>query len=125
VAALTGQHLIAVQTVMVESYWRELAVGLHARSLDVFHVLLHADAGVLAERIKADETEPRACQWRLDHLAEYATARPWMAAAADLVVDSTELTAAEVVQTVAEAIQPVLSPAPDATPARTGGAIGA
>ncbi len=51
VAALTGQDLIAVQTVLIESYWRELQAGLARLSLDVFHVLLDADPDVLAQRI--------------------------------------------------------------------------
>jgi hypothetical protein len=108
VAGLTGQHLIAVQTVLVEAYWAELQAGLAERSLEVFHVLLDADSAVLAERIRADEAEPRACQWRLDHLAEYATARPWMEAAADLVVDSTTLSVADVAGTVAAAVESAL-----------------
>jgi adenylylsulfate kinase-like enzyme len=108
VADLTGQHLIAVQTVLVEPYWAQLRAGLAERSLDVFHVLLHADAAVLAKRIRADEVEPKACQWRLDHLAEYAAAQPWMEAAADLVVDSTAMSVTDVAQTVAAAVVSVL-----------------
>jgi shikimate kinase len=118
VASLTGQHVIAVQTVLVEAYWAQLRAGLAERSLDVFHVLLHADDAVLAERIKADEAERGACQWRLDHLAEYATARPWMEAAADLVVDSTTLSAADVAQAVAAAVASTLA-ADRGAPART------
>ena len=109
VASLTGQHLIAVQTVLVESYWEELRAGLAACSLDVFHVLLHADPAVLADRIRADQAESSACQWRLDHLADYAIARPWMEAAADLVVDSTRLSVADVAQTVAAVVASALS----------------
>lgn len=108
VTGLTGQHLIAVQSVLVESYWRELLAGLGRLSLPVFHVLLHADADVLEERIRADEVESGACQWRLDHLAGYAAARSWMEAAADLVVDSTELPVAEAAAAVAGAVLPVL-----------------
>jgi hypothetical protein len=63
---------------------------------------------VLAERIRADEIERGACQWRLDHLSEFAAARSWMETAADLVVDSTALSVAEVAKTVAAAVQPVL-----------------
>lgn len=107
VADLTGQHLIVVQSVLVESYWRELRAGLDRLSLPVFHVLLHADTHVLTQRIRADEIEPRACQWRLDHLAEYAAARPWIETAADLVVDSTHLSAAEVAAVVASALPPL------------------
>ena len=108
VAALTGQHLIAVQTVLTESYWRELIAGLAARSLEVFHVVLHADPAVLERRIRADTVEPRACQWRLDHLGEFAAARQWLEPAADLVIDSTHLSVNEVAQTVAAAAEPRL-----------------
>jgi hypothetical protein len=108
VAKLTGQHLVAVQSVLVESYWRELAAGFGRLSLPVFHVLLHADTDLLAQRIRADEVEREACQWRLDHLAEYTVARSWMEAAADLVVDSTALPVAEVAAVVAGAVLPLL-----------------
>jgi adenylylsulfate kinase-like enzyme len=122
VASLTGQHLIAVQTVLVESYWEELRAGLAACSLDIFHVLLHADPAVLAQRIRADQVESRACQWRLEHLADYAAARPWMEAAADLVVDSTALSVADAAQTVAAAVVPAL--ASSAQKASSGSSIG-
>jgi hypothetical protein len=118
VADLTGQHLIAVQSVLVESYWRELRAGFDHLSQPVFHVLLHADSDVLTQRIRADEVEREACQWRLDHLAEYAAARSWMEAAADLVVDSTFLPAAGVAAAVAGAVLPLLDqqPATSAAP---------
>jgi chloramphenicol 3-O-phosphotransferase len=118
VAELTGQHLIVVQSVLVESYWRELRAGLDRLSLPVFHVLLHAGTDVLTQRIKADEVERGACQWRLDHLAEYALARSWMEAAADLVVDSTQLPVAEVAAAVAGAVRPLCGQQP-AIPAAT------
>ena len=84
IARFTGQHLIAVQTVLREDYWRELTAGFERTPLDIFHVLLHVDSDVLAERIKADEVEAGACQWRLDHISAYEKARPWMESAADL-----------------------------------------
>jgi AAA domain len=96
IARFTSQHLIAVQTVLREDYWRELAVGFERTSLDIFHVLLHVDSDVLAERIKADEVEVGAFQWRLDHISDYEKSRPWMESAADLVVDATHLPAADV-----------------------------
>jgi chloramphenicol 3-O-phosphotransferase len=108
VAGLTGQHLIAAQSVLVEKYWRELRDGLDRLSLPVFQVLLHADAEVMTQRIKADEVERGACQWRLDHLAEYAAARPWMEATADVVVNSTTASVAEVAAVVASAVLPLL-----------------
>ena len=101
IACFTGQHLIAVQTVLREDYWRELAQGFRRARLDIFHVLLHVDSGVLAERIKADEVWPGACQWRLDHISDYEKARPWMESAADLVIDATSLPAVDVAERIA------------------------
>ena len=92
VAALTGDSLLAVQTVLIEEYWLELKRGLHARGLDVHHVLLDADIAALRSRIAADDC---ARQWRLDHLDAYESARSWMRASADLVIDTTALTAAD------------------------------
>lgn len=87
----TGQHLVAVQTVLDETYWQELKSGLAALGHEVRHVVLEADEAVLRQRIAADEVEAGAAQWRLDHLAPYAAARPWLTARADLVVDTTGL----------------------------------
>jgi hypothetical protein len=65
-------------------------------------VLLHVDSDVLAERIKADEVDAKACQWRLDHIADYENSRPWMESAADLVIDATSLPAADVAERIAK-----------------------
>lgn len=101
IARFTGQHLIAVQSVLREDYWRELTQGFRRARLDIFHVLLHVDSGVLAERIKADDVAARACQWRLDHIDDYERARPWMESTADLVIDSTCLPVADVGERIA------------------------
>ena len=101
IADFTGQHLIATQTVLNEAYWTELDQGFKKTSLDIFHVLLHVDSPVLAARIKADELDPTACQWRLDHIADYERSRSWMEAAADIVIDSTDLPADHVAERVA------------------------
>ena len=101
IARFTGQHLIAVQTVLREDYWHELTEGFKQTELDVFHVLLHVDSEVLAERIKADEVDVGARQWRLDHISDYAQSRPWMESAADLVIDATRLAVAGVGERIA------------------------
>ncbi len=101
IAGFTGQHLIAVQTVLREDYWRELTQGFKRTPLDIFHVLLHVDSDALAERIKADEVGARACQWRLDHISDYEKSRPWMESAADLVIDTTNLPALDVAERIA------------------------
>jgi shikimate kinase len=105
ISAFTGQHLIAVQTVLREDYWRELIQGFGRTPLTIFHVLLHVDSDVLAERIKADELEAKACQWRLDHISEYEKSRPWMESAADLVIDTSTLPVADVAKRIAVAAE--------------------
>ena len=92
VVRVTQQHLVAVQTVLDEGYWRELRAGLGGHGQEVVHVLVEADEDVMRRRIAADEEEPGAMRWRLDHLSAYAAARPWLTASADLVVDTTDLT---------------------------------
>jgi shikimate kinase len=101
IASFTGQHLIAVQTVLREDYWRELTQAFKRTPLGIFHVLLHVDSDVLAERIKADVIDVRACQWRLDHISDYEKSRPWMESAADLVIDTTNLPVTAVAERIA------------------------
>lgn len=89
---VTNQHLVAVQTVLDEDYWRELMSGLTALGHEVLHVVIEADQQVMRQRIHGDENEPQAATWRIDHLPTYAAARTWMTASADLVLDTTDLT---------------------------------
>ncbi|MBS45439.1 MAG: ATP-binding protein [Nocardioides sp.] len=95
-ADATGQALVAVQSVLVEDYWRELRAGLEADGFEVVHLLLHADDATLRRRIEGDRVEAGARDWRLRHLAAYDAARPWLHATADLVLDTTDLTPDEV-----------------------------
>ena len=90
VARFTGHHLIAVQTVLTETYWRELEQGLHSRGHEVLHILLDADPETLHARIDADPEGHTIRPWRHDHVADYLTARPWLTDAADLVLDTTK-----------------------------------
>ena len=92
IASCTGDNLLAVQTVLVEEYWLDLQHRFDAQGLEVRHVLLDADVAALRSRIAADAC---ATQWRLDHVARYESARSWMRARADLVVDTTGLTSAD------------------------------
>jgi hypothetical protein len=89
---VTGQDLVAAQTVLDEHYWHELQSGLAALGHEVVHVVVEADEVVMRQRIAADQNEPDAKQWRLDHLPNYAAARAWLMASADLVLDTTALT---------------------------------
>jgi adenylylsulfate kinase-like enzyme len=90
IGRFTGHHLIAVQTVLVESYWRELEQGLRSRGHDPIHVVLDADPDTLHARIDADPEGLDIRPWRHNHVDHYQTARPWLLPAADLVVDTTK-----------------------------------
>jgi chloramphenicol 3-O-phosphotransferase len=84
-ARMTGQHLIAPQTVLKREYFDQIFTALRAAELEVFHVVLDAADAVLRSRIEGSD---EAREWRLAHLDEYQTARSWMVQAADLVVDT-------------------------------------
>lgn len=100
-AGYTGQPLIAPQTVLTRPYLHEMTGGLEAAGLPVCHVLLDADEPALRSRIEGSD---EARQWRIDHLAEYRSARGWMIADADLVVDTTVLGPAAVARVIAGAL---------------------
>ncbi len=100
-ARYTGQHLIAPQTVLDRPYLEQIKAGLQAAGQPVFHVLLDASDEALRHRIEGSD---EARQWRLDHLAAYLEARAWMAAEADLVVDTTTVQAAAAAEQIAAAL---------------------
>ncbi len=106
---LTGQSLVTVQTVLNAAYWAELMDGCAGAGLDVFHVVLDAAPATLRDRIAADQVEAQARQWRLDHIAVYSASRGWMTDCADLDVDTTTLTPAEVAATVFHELEPLLA----------------
>lgn len=98
----TGQDLVAPQTVLRQKYMDEIAEGFAAHAITLFHVLLDASADCLRERILNDADKVDAA-WRLEHLAEYEAARPWMRQAADLVIDTSVCSAAEAAQKIVHA----------------------
>ncbi|WP_420452920.1 AAA family ATPase [Ilumatobacter sp.] len=110
--------MIAVQTVLVADYWEELVAGFRYRGLPIFHVLLECDESELRRRITADEVESQALEWRLDHIAESRAARSWMADAADLVLDTTDVGPEAAADRIADALTAVL--ASDASLGRLG-----
>lgn len=111
VVRFTAQSLVAVQTVLDEGYWAELTAGLASLGHEVLHVVLESDDAVMRQRIAADEAVQGARQWRLDHLADYALARAWLMSAADVVVDSSQLTPEEVTDRVWDVVAPRLAAA--------------
>lgn len=105
VVQFTGQHLVAAQSVLVESYWRELVEGLDGLGHDVFHVVLDADADTLHARIDGDLEEPEHIRpWRHRHLDVYQAALGWLRPAADLVVDTVSHDAAAAARQVHTAV---------------------
>ena len=99
------EHLVAVQTVLRQDYWQELGDGFDEVGHRVFHVVLDCDRTMLESRIRADEDEADALEWRLDHLARAELAQDgWLRDAADLVIDTSLLDAAEAAHTIAAAI---------------------
>lgn len=94
------EPLVVPMTLLREPYAKEIFGGLAAKGVEVRHVLLHADEQELVRRIESDEAESGARQWRLDHLAAYREALPWLTVAAE-VIDTTGVPAAEVARRVA------------------------
>lgn len=104
-ADLTGDDLVAVQTVLREPYWRELRTGLVAARFDVVHVVLDAEPDALRVRIDADAVDTAAAVWRHEHVEPYVAARNWLRADADVWVDTTVLGPAEVADAISAAIR--------------------
>ena len=101
IISFTGcSALVAMQTVLVQSYWEELRRGLEQRDLPIFHVILDCNEEELRSRIENDEVEHQAKDWRLDHIAKYHEAREWLARSADIVIDTTHSKPSEVAEVV-------------------------
>lgn len=99
----TGHRaMLAVQTVLVEDYWRELAEGFNRRGISLYHVVLDCEEAELRRRIETDEIETEARRWRLDHLVRYADARHRLEATADLIIDTGPLSVAQVAAAVTD-----------------------
>ena len=85
IADFTGDDLLVVQAVLVQDYWEEMQDRFAEQRQNVFHVLLDAPAMVLEARIRADQVERGAEEWRLDHVSSYESAKSWLLSSADLV----------------------------------------
>ncbi|MFD1935647.1 AAA family ATPase [Nonomuraea mangrovi] len=96
-----GGVLVIPQTVLIEEYWTEIRAGLEKEGIPLRHVVLHTDQDTLTRRIETDTIETGARQWRLDHLADYRDALPWLTREAE-VVDTTGVAPARVAQIIAE-----------------------
>jgi hypothetical protein len=85
VSVQTGQHIVAPQSVLNESYFTEIVRRLASAGQQTFHVVLDAPEAALRRRIEASD---EAQAWRLEHLPLYLEARRWMVGHADLVFDT-------------------------------------
>lgn len=101
-----AEHLVAVQTVLRHDYWDEIVAGFTALGHEVFHVVLDCDPDALRARIRADQEEAGALEWRLDHVDRYVSARAdWMLAAADLPIDTTHTAPPEIAAAIGAAVR--------------------
>jgi AAA domain len=99
----TGQLLVVPQTVLEPGYLHELFGGLEVRGIRTFHVLLDASPETLHQRA-LDDPDQSARAWRLDHIDDYTRGRDWLMHEADLVVNANTSTAAQIANTIAEAV---------------------
>lgn len=107
VQAFTGVDIVAPQSVLNESYWRELSGGMADLGLTVFHVVLDCDVPELVSRIENDQDNggAEAIDWRMDHIEAFVAARNWLREAADLWLDTTERDPVQLAQAVNEAVE--------------------
>lgn len=100
----TGGTLVMPMTVLVEEYWRGISTGLAQHGIPVRHFVLHADPDILRERIEGNHP-PQGSPFRLSYLEPYVEAADtWLHREAE-VVDTTNLTAAQAAQQIADAVK--------------------
>lgn len=120
VHAFTGQTLVAPMSVLRREYAEEILRGLYAEGLEVRRVLLRPDRATLAARIAAHDVAPGHPEVNEDARAFrrsrvdpfYQAEQEWLDTWADLAVDNTDLTPAQVCDRV-------LRRFPELTPNRT------
>lgn len=80
-----GGTLVVPQSVFVEAYWAEIRDGLKARGLPLRAVTLDVPTAELERRIRTDQLEAGAVGWRLEHIAAYRSALPWLARETEII----------------------------------------
>ena len=105
VASLAAVHdeledtIVVPQTVVVETYWREIAAGLRAHGMPLYAFTLHADHPAHERRIDTDTVEVDAAGWRRLRREDYDAALSWLSAATT-IIDTTHLSPGEVAKEV-------------------------
>ncbi|MBF6302966.1 hypothetical protein IU459_36460 [Nocardia amamiensis] len=106
VAEITGQDLIVVQPVLVEDCWAQITEGCRARGYPVRHVVLESSPDTLRQRIREDRTVRGAIGRRMEHTADYVAARDaWLANSADLIINTTDISARQTAELIADAMR--------------------
>jgi len=99
----TGGTLVMPMTVLVEPYWREISQGLASYDIPVHHFLLHADQETLRGRIQ-DDSVMGPSSFRFGYMTPYAEAlQSWLSKEAH-VIDTAEITPAQVASQVASQV---------------------
>ena len=104
VRSFTSTNVVAVQSVLVASYWEGILAGFAKTGERFLHVVLDCEETELVRRIDTDTVEPQARQWRLDHIETYQQAKSWLVEAADIVIDTTERKPTDVSQEILAAL---------------------
>lgn len=73
-----GGDLLAPMSLLHEPWAEEIFERVAASGVVQGHVLLHVEESELRRRIDTDEVEAGARQWRLDAIARYRAAEPWL-----------------------------------------------
>jgi len=108
VLGFVGGCLVVPQTVLVEDYAREIFGGFRDAGIAVRHFVLHAEEDELVRRITEDTGEDRGARdWRLDHVAKYQAALPWLREAGE-ILDTTSQPAPETARDLAARVRNTL-----------------
>jgi RimJ/RimL family protein N-acetyltransferase len=97
--------VLAPMSLLRRDYLLEVFTALRAGGVAVRHVLIDAPDAVLRARIDGDAESDSALAFRHGKLEVYREVREWLRLSADLVIDSAEMTVAE----VADQIEPLVS----------------
>lgn len=102
-AARGDASVVVPMSVLRPDYLDDLLGGLRAHGHDVRHVLLDAPEPVLQTRISDDTEEPRATQWRREHVANYRDVRAEIAERG-ITIDTSDTRPRQVASAVADAL---------------------
>ena len=109
VDTLTALHdqlsttIVVPQTVVVESYWTEIAAGIAHAGIPLLAVTLDVSVEVHERRIADDRVELDASAWRRERRADFDDARSWLSLATR-VIETSELAPSDVAELIAREV---------------------